>query len=266
MRRRRIVAVTGSASGLGAAITERLRRADVEVIGVDLRDAEVTADLSDRSGRDLAVDTIRSRTDGRLDGLVTCAGVPGLTKTPGSLLASVNHFGAVELLEGLRPLLARGDRPAAVAIASNSMTIQPDVPLRAVESLLEGDEAEARAVADEIGALAMYPATKLALTRWVRRNAPSEDWAGAGVSLNVVAPGPIETPLLDATRTDPTVGAFVDALPTPVGRTARPDEIAALVEFLLGSDARFLCGSVIYADGGLDALLRPDDQPAPWRT
>ena len=109
-----------------------------------------------------------------------------------------------------------------------------------------------------------YPATKTAVAWWARRQAPGDDWAGAGINLNVVAPGAIETPMLQATRDDPTIGQFVDAFPVRIGRPGRADELAAGVAFLLGPDARFLCGSVVVIDGGTDALLRADDYPRPW--
>ncbi|HEY9557568.1 MAG TPA: SDR family oxidoreductase, partial [Acidimicrobiales bacterium] len=103
------------------------------------------------------------------------------------------------------------------------------------------------------------------VARWVRRSAPGAPWAGAGITLNAVAPGAVETPMLQATREDAVVGAFVDAFPVPVGRKASADELAAFVEFLLGPDARFICGSLLFVDGGTDALLRPDSVPEPMR-
>lgn len=257
----RTVVVTGAASGMGAATAARLEAAGQRVIGIDQRDAEVVADLGTAAGRQSAVDAVAELSDGVIDGLVTWAGVAGLTDLPGSLLVSVNHFGTVALLDGLRPLLARGDRPAAVAISSNSTTCQPGVPTDVVELCLAGDEAAARAAADRAGALATYPATKTAVARWVRRHAPAADWAGAGITLNAVAPGAVETPMLQATRDDAVIGPFLDDFPIPVGRKGTADELAALVEFLLGPDARFLCGSLIFADGGTDALLRPDSVP-----
>jgi NAD(P)-dependent dehydrogenase (short-subunit alcohol dehydrogenase family) len=259
----RTVVVTGSASGMGAATRARLEADGQRVIGVDLRDADVVADLGTPEGRRAAVDAVAEQAGGAVDGLVTWAGLAGLTDVPGSLLASVNYFGTVALLEGLRPLLAAGERPAAVAISSNSTTCQPGVPLDLVELCLAGDEAAARAAADEAGSLATYPASKTAVARWARRQAPTEGWAGAGITLNVVAPGAVETPMLQATRDDPTIGQFVDAFPVPVGRKATADELAAFVQFLLGPDARFFCGSVVFVDGGTDALLRADDVPAP---
>ncbi|MCZ7534491.1 MAG: SDR family oxidoreductase [Acidimicrobiia bacterium] len=264
MARQRIVVVTGSASGMGAATLSRLESAGQRVIGVDLRDAEVVADLGSPEGRRAAIEAVTEQSGGTLDGLVTCAGVAGLSDRPGSLLVSVNYFGTVTLLEGLRPLLARGEQPAAIAISSNSTMIQPGIPMDVVEQCLEGDEPGARSAADAVGSLATYPATKTAIAWWVRRNATGADWAGAGITLNAVAPGAVETPLLQSSRDDPTVGELIDALPVPVGRTGTPEEVAAFVEFLLGADARFFCGSVLFVDGGTDALLRADDYPQPW--
>lgn len=259
----RTVVVTGSASGMGAATRARLEADGHRVIGVDQRDADVVADLATTTGRAAAIDGVRALAGDSLDGLVTWAGVAGLTDVPGSLLVSVNHFGTVELLAGLRPLLARGDRSAAVAISSNSTTCQPGVPLDVVELCLAGDEEAARRRADEVGSLSTYPATKTAVARWARRHAPTEQWAGEGITLNVVAPGAVDTPMLDATRRDPTIGELVDAFPMPVGRRGTAEELAAIVAFLLGPEARFLCGSFLVVDGGTDALVRPDAWPAP---
>jgi NAD(P)-dependent dehydrogenase (short-subunit alcohol dehydrogenase family) len=104
----------------------------------------------------------------------------------------------------------------------------------------------------------------LAVAHWVRRNATGAEWAGAGRRLNAVAPGMIETPMVAAMRADPETGPLLDLLPIPVGRAGRPDEIAALIEFLLGPDSAFFCGSVVFCDGGSDALLRTTDWPAAW--
>ncbi len=263
MTKQRTVVVTGSASGMGAATKARLEADGQRVIGVDIHDADVVADLGTPAGRDAAIAAVADQADGAIDGLVTWAGVPGLTETPGSLLASVNYFGTVVLLEGLRPLLAKGSRPAAVAISSNSTTVQPGIPMDVVELCLAGDETGARAAADAAGALGTYPATKTALAWWCRRNAPSDEWIGAGITLNVVAPGAVETPLLQATREDKVIGQFIDAFPIPLGRKGTAEELGAFVAFLLGPDARFFCGSVVFVDGGTDALGRPDDFPQP---
>ena len=233
------------------------------MIGIDRHEAEIVADLSTIEGRAAAIEEVGNIAGDSIDGLVTWAGVAGLSDVAGSLLVSVNYFGTVELLAGLQPLLARGSSPSAVAISSNSTTCQPSIPMALVEQCLAGVEGESRKAADVAGALATYPATKIAVARWVRRNAPGELWAGAGITLNVVVPGAIETPMLQATRDDPTIGRFIDAFPIPVGRTGNPDELAGVVCFLLGPGARFCCGSLFFVDGGTDALLRPDVVPVP---
>ena len=100
--------MSGSASGMGAATCTRLKADGLQVIGIDRHDAEIVADLSTSSGRSEAIDAVRRIAGDAIDGLVTWAGVAGLSNVPGSLLASVNYFGTVELLEGLRPLVGRG--------------------------------------------------------------------------------------------------------------------------------------------------------------
>jgi NAD(P)-dependent dehydrogenase (short-subunit alcohol dehydrogenase family) len=261
---KRTVAVTGSASGMGAATRAVLEADGQRVIGVDLRDADVIADLATPAGRAAAIAAVTSMCNGALDGLVTWAGVPGLTTVPGGTLVSVNYFGTIALLDGLRPALARGNAAAAVAISSNSTTVQKGIPMDVVELCLADDEAAAVAAGDAAGALAVYPATKTAIAWWARRHAPSPEWAGAGITLNVVAPGAVETPLLQQTRDDPVIGKYIDEFPIPIGRKGTPEELGHVVAFLLGPHARFFCGSVVFADGGTDAMYRPDDQPTPW--
>lgn len=264
MSDRRTAVITGAASGIGAATKARLEADGQRVIGVDLAGSEVEADLGTAGGRERAIAEVTRISGGRIDGLVPCAGVPGLSDMPGSLVVAVNYFGAVALLDGLRPLLAEGDRPAAVAISSNSTVIQPGVPMDVVQCCLAGDEPGACAAADDAGALAAYPASKTAVAWWVRRQAPTPAWAGSNITLNALAPGAVETPLLQATRDDPQIGRFIDELALPVGRKGTPEEIGAFAAFLLGPDARFFCGSVLVLDGGTYAQLRPDADPSPW--
>ena len=83
-------AITGSASGIGAAVRKRLEADGDTFLGVDLKEAEVLTDLSTREGRRTAVNGILERCDGRLDRLVVCAGL-GAHVRPPSLVASVNY-------------------------------------------------------------------------------------------------------------------------------------------------------------------------------
>ena len=251
-----VIVVTGSASGIGLATRERLEASGADVIGVDLRDAEVLADLATPAGRAAAIAAILQMTGGRIDGLVVCAGV-GPECEPWSTIVSLNYFGAQTLLEGLRPALAAAEAPAAVAVSSNSSTLpNADTPL--VDACLAGNEAEAREIASTLDGHRTYAGSKLALARWVRRNAAGADWATSGIRLNAVAPGAVLTPLLQRGLDHPAYGPAIRNFPIPLGDFGSPDQIAAAIVFLLSPEASFCCGSVLFVDGGTDALLRPD--------
>ncbi|KAA0024010.1 SDR family oxidoreductase [Antrihabitans cavernicola] len=258
------IVVTGSGSGIGAATAQRLTSAGATVIGIDLAGATVTADLSTRDGRSGAVAQALEACSGVVDGVVCCAGLGPLSSHTGGKLASVNYFGTVAVLNGLRPALERASSPAAVAISSSSTTTQPGVPADLVDALLDDREDDAVALADAVGPVAAYPATKLALAWWTRREAVRRKWIGARIRLNAVAPGMIDTPMTSGPDVDPKMAALLDLYPVPRGRRGAPDEVAALVEFLLGPGSALLCGSIVYADGGTDALLRQKDWPSPW--
>jgi NAD(P)-dependent dehydrogenase (short-subunit alcohol dehydrogenase family) len=251
-----LIAMSGSASGIGAATRARLEKAGNRVIGIDIRDAEVIADLATPGGRAAALESVRKAVGPRLDGLIACSGV-GPTVQPWTTIVSLNYFGAQVLLEGLRDLLAAGKPSAAVAVSSNSSTI-PGMDTPIVEACLAGNEEEARRLALTLDGSQTYGGSKLALARWVRRSAPSPAWAGSGIRLNAVAPGAVQTPLLQEGLNDPQYGPAIRAFPVPLGGFGAPDQIAAAIEFLLGPNAAFVCGSVVFVDGGTDALIRPD--------
>ena len=166
--------VTGSASGIGAAVRARFQEAGDTVIGIDIRDAEIIADLSTREGREAAIAAVRQRCDG-LDRFVACAGLATDAGRP-ALIASVNYFGAIELLDELFELLQRGSNPSAVLILSNSARWgEDDTPF--VQALLDHDEARAARVLEEMEEITLalgtaYIGSKLAMGRALRRRAP----------------------------------------------------------------------------------------------
>jgi NAD(P)-dependent dehydrogenase (short-subunit alcohol dehydrogenase family) len=249
--------VTGSASGIGAATAAHLRGQGHRVVGVDRTEGAVTADLGRRPERRRVVEEVAAAAGGTLDGVVCCAGVPGVPGRDGADLVSVNYFGTVDLLEGFRPLLARTESSAAVCVSSNSVTCQPGWPTEVADACLDGDEEGARRQAAPHEAVQVYPATKAALAWWARRRAVSPDWMGAGVRLNAVAPGMVETAMTAEIRRDPEFARLLDAYPVPAGRAGRPEEVAAAIGFLLSAQASMCCGTVLFVDGGTDALLNP---------
>lgn len=264
-----VYAVTGSASGMGHQAAEKLRAAGHTVIGVDLRDADVVADLSTPAGRAAAGEAVLDLCGGRLDGAVLSAGIgpaPGAGRM--RLIFEVNYFGVVELLQAWRPALAAAGNAKVVVIASNSTTTVPAVPRRAIDALLAGDPARAVRRVNMFGPGApsiAYAASKIAVARWVRRTAVTPVWAGAGIRLNALAPGAIMTPLLQEQLDTPGQAKAVNAFPVPVGGFGDPGQLADWMLFMLSDAAEFLCGSVIFVDGGSDAYFRADDWPTAVR-
>jgi len=249
---------------MGAAVADRLRAAGDRVIGVDLREGDVVADLATAGGRAHAVDAVLALADGRLDGAVCAAGL-GPVSGRERLIAEVNYRGAVDLLAGWREALARAERGKAVLIGSNSATTTPFVSRRAVRAFLSDDldTAVARLARPRRMAAALtYAASKVAATRWVRLQAVTPAWAGAGIRLNVLAPGAVMTPLLAEQLAGPE-GDRVRAFPIPIGGYGDPSALAAWAQFMLSPAADFLVGAVVVVDGGSEAWFRASDWPAP---
>lgn len=250
----RTVAVTGSASGIGAATAARLERDGCRVIRVDWKGGDVIADLGTPAGRAAALAGVRSAAGASLDGLVSGAGL-GPYDDPAAVVR-VNYFGAVAMLDGLFELLARGREPAAVAISSIGALFEAMHVPGFAAACLEGDEAGALArIAGKDGNTA-YTNAKHALALAVRRRAQA--WGAAGLRLNAVLPGKVATPMLATIHRHEALGPAVAALPVPLGREAVPEELAAAIAFLLGPDARYVHGTTLKVDGGSDALVRPD--------
>ncbi|TDD35044.1 SDR family oxidoreductase [Actinomadura sp. KC06] len=251
----RTIAVSGSASGIGESLAGLLRDQGDTVIGVDLKDAEVCADLAGPEGRARAVAEVLDLSGGTLDAVVASAGVSAFT----DLTVKVNFFGATALLDGLRPALARAERPRAAVVGSISGT-QP-VDDAVVRACLDGDEPaalEAAARVVEAGAgNKLYPSSKSALAQWLRRVCVTPGWAGAGIPLNAIAPGVVRTPMSAPLFEDERMfKAMNDAVPMPLNGYADAEVIAGALRWLISPANSHMTGQIIYIDGGAEPTLR----------
>jgi NAD(P)-dependent dehydrogenase (short-subunit alcohol dehydrogenase family) len=260
-----VYAVTGAASGMGHAVARRLRNDGHRVITVDRHEADIVADLSTPYGRAHAASAVLSAAEGHLDGAVLAAGVgPRPGRDSAETILSVNYFGVVELAQAWRSALSAAECAKVVVVGSNSATTMPMVPGRAVRALLRDDLPSALRAVRVFGSTApamAYGASKIAVMRWVRRTAVQPMWAGAGIRLNAIAPGAVDTPLLGEQLAAPRQAKAVRTFPVPVGGFGDPAQLAAWIRFMLSNDADFLCGSVIFVDGGSDAYFRADHWP-----
>ncbi|WP_019547398.1 SDR family oxidoreductase [Streptomyces sulphureus] len=249
MARRTIV--TGSASGIGRATADLLRARGEQVIGVDLRDAEVRADLGTPAGRRDAVESLAAALPDGVDSVVACAGIAA--QEPATV--AVNYFGTTALLAGLRPLLARGTDPRAALVASITATSALDEAT--VAACLDGDEERAVACAAEAAPYEIYPSSKAALARWVRRTCLAPGWADAGIPLNAVGPGVVRTPMTDGLFSDPARKAAMDeAVPMPLNGYAGPETVAAALAWLTSPENTHVTGQLLFVDGGAEVALR----------
>lgn len=253
------VCVTGTASGIGRATKDRLEASGMRVIGVDRRDADVVGDISVPEDRARIVSEVLESCNGVLDGFVPCAGLS--TPQPDELIVRVNYYGTMALVDGLRPALARGSNPALVMVSSNSTTMTPGLTIDDAMVYLDGDEESAVRHFASARSFTAYPAGKLAIAFWVRKN--SAAWLADGIRVNCVAPGVTDTAMVRPLLDIPEVKASLDRVPIPLGRWGRPQEIASVIAFLLSEDSSYMVGQVLFVDGGTDALLQPFAHPHP---
>jgi NAD(P)-dependent dehydrogenase (short-subunit alcohol dehydrogenase family) len=210
---------------------------------------------------------VTRKSGGRIDAIIANAG-----GGPPQTSVSLNFFGAVATLEGLRPLLAGTAAPRAVAVSSVA-SLRPPLP-GLVEACLSMDEVAAIAVARNAIAAAdqdrsspvpdnlnvglnLYGNAKLALQRWCRGVAAKEQWAGAGIPLNVVALGFFDTPaaayvLSDARNRE----AMARLFPLRGAFPGRPEEAAAMLGWCVSPENSQMTGQILFADAGLECSAR----------
>jgi NAD(P)-dependent dehydrogenase (short-subunit alcohol dehydrogenase family) len=249
-----IYAMTGGATGIGAALKGQLLERGDSVIVVDIKEADVVADLSTDQGRQAAIDGVRALAPDGLDGFIPCAGL-GSHVQPASLIAQVNYFAVIATIEGLRDLVARKNGSILLVSSNSAPMIENDNPYVAA-CMADTDEATALPLVTD-GHTA-YAGSKRGITLWMRRNVAA--YAADGVRMNAVAPGITMTNMTEEISKDEQFGEAIKqfAEMTPVGGSAQPEQIASGMCFLLSPEASFICGSVLFIDGGTDAMLRPD--------
>ncbi|HZG68454.1 MAG TPA: SDR family oxidoreductase [Herpetosiphonaceae bacterium] len=256
----RTYVITGSASGIGAATARLLKEAGNTVIGIDIRDADIVADLSTQEGRRDAAQQAVERSGGGIDAVIACAGLA----LPIARTVSVNYFGMTELLDALAPALARALAPRAVVVSSMASLMPNDSAL--VAAMLADDEAGAVDIAQRLVDAAngseqlIYGSTKRAICRWVRRECVKPQWAGAGIPLNAVGPGIVRTPMVAEMIATVEGRAALDQLvPMPLNYYLEPENVAYLLIWLASVENTHVTGQTIYIDGGSDAVLRGDN-------
>ncbi len=251
----RTYVVTGAASGIGQSTARHLRERGARVIASDLHDADVIANLATIEGRAALVEGVKRRSGGRSDAIgANAGGGPAETKL------SLNFFGTVATLEGLRPLLNASPAPRAVMVSSIA-SLGPNDPGLVAACLSMDESAAVAAGTDAIaagkGPLDLYGSAKHALNCWCRRVAVKPDWAGANIALNVVAPGFIDTPAAAFILSDPERrAAAAQMVPMRGSYPARPEQMAAILAWCVSPENSLMTGQILFADGGFECMAR----------
>ncbi|HEV8352594.1 MAG TPA: SDR family oxidoreductase [bacterium] len=242
----RTALVTGAAGGIGHAIVRALLAAGWHVAATDRAAADlppdvafVTADLAAPEGADVIVRALQSMR--RLDALVNNAAV--------QLAAPL-----------LQTTAAEWDEIMAVNVRAAALLARATFPLLRIAGGSVVNVASVHAVATSVD-LAAYAASKGALVALTR--AMAIEFAPAGVRVNAVLPGAVDTPMLRAgLRRGHLAGSSDDeriaalGARTVLGRVGRPDEIAEAVLFLAdGARSSFITGQALIVDGGATARL-----------
>jgi NAD(P)-dependent dehydrogenase (short-subunit alcohol dehydrogenase family) len=237
--------VTGGSRGIGRAIALALAEAgaDVALAARDPEHLDGTAKEVEALGRRaLAVPT--DVTDGEQVGALVERTVSEL----GRLDILVNNAGGAPFLSTVQTIRPEGfEKYFRLNFTSAFLCTRAAAPTLLTTG--SGSVINIASVAGFIASpgLTYYAGAKAALISFTRTVA--QEWASAGVRVNAVAPGWIETEMNEVARRDP---SFVESIRSliPMGRWGRAEEVAAVARFLASDAASFMTGAVVVVDGG----------------
>ena len=236
----KVALVTGAASGIGLAIAQAFAGAGADVVGMDLAEgADFVGDVRSRADVEAAVSTARERFGG-LDVVVANAAVSiyeefeSQAEETIDVVLDTNLKGALLCAQLAIPELKRRGGGSIVFVSSVQayVTLPGCVPYAAAKA---GLVAAALALAPEVGR--------------------------HGIRVNAIAPGTIDTPMLqrdlagmNREEADTFLGRVADA--NALGRLGRPEEIADVAVFLASDRSSYVTGTTILADGGYLTVKR----------
>ncbi len=241
-----IVLVVGGTSGIGAAAASAFARegARVLVAGRDARRGEEIAGAID--GHFLPVDL---RAENQVRTLFET-----VQNRFGCLNVLVNSGGAVVAGRAQTLVLEHWQRLLDINLTGAFLTCQHAVPLlrTAARRGLNAAIVNVGSLSGQGGDLAMpaYNAAKAGLANFTRSLAL--ELAPEGIRVNGVSPGPIDTPMAQATTSNPELLEAYEAT-IPLGRFGRPEEVAEAIAYLASPRASFITGAELAIDGGLSA-------------
>src|SRR5215471_2776295 len=257
------VVVTGAASGMGAAAAQILTDLGAQVTALDIKPTTVAVarslevDLRDRA----AIEGVAAEIDGPVDGLFSCAGLPG---PPFSELDTmkVNFVGARHLAEQLVPKMHPGSAISAISSSAavgwwdQMETLGPLLATRGFDEAVAWLEAN-----EETWSWSGYLFSKWTVDAWVGHW--YADLAAQGIRINCINPGPTDTAMMPAFQ-DFATKEVVDQAVGPIGRYARAEEQAWPLVMLGSPRLSYVAGEVFAVDGGFQGARYTGRQQAGW--
>jgi len=253
------VAVTGAASGMGAAVASTLVELGAEVHALDVKSiaAPVKQSLECDLSSESSIEAAAAQLPGALDALFNCAGLPG---PPFSNLDTtlVNFVGLRTLTEVLLPRIPAG---GAVASITSVAGMGWKNNLESVEALCgtEGFAAGRAWLEANDPANNGYLFSKQCIIYYTKKRAG--ELAEREVRMNCLSPAPTDTPMLPTFHNQVSREFLEEHFLAPVGRNATPEEMAEPLIFLNSAAARFVSGVNLFVDYGYVAGVEVGARP-----